>query len=129
MSPLRWPARLPASWWTAAGLAAMASAAAATAAPAPGRYDGELCVRTAAAEPGCGPAAATLGANGELRLQLSDIVYRLKLRSSQLDMVLMHGNMQIDGFSATYEWQGDVLVFADPDKAVSYRVRLAPRKR
>jgi hypothetical protein len=108
--------------------AALAAATGAHAqAPAPGRYDGELCVATGDAAPDCGPVQVQLQRGGVLQVRIADIEYRLQLHSSQLDLVLMHGTMQIDGFTANYEWAGRALQFRDPDKPVSYRLRVKPR--
>ncbi len=93
-------------------------------APADGRYDGELCVATNANPPSCGAAEVSL-TRSQARVQVSDIVYRLSLHTDRLDLVLMHGTMQIDGFSAPFVWEGRVLRFQDPDKPVFYRVRFA----
>lgn len=117
---------MPASRFVTA-VALAAAAAAASAQPAAGRYAGELCVATGEAPPQCGPVAVTVRARG-VSLQVADIVYRLALHSSQLDLVLMHGAMQIDGFTANYEWEGSTLVFNDPDKAVRYRVRMVEKR-
>ena len=60
---------------------------------------------------------------------------RIALRSSQLDVVLMHNTVQIDAFSAGYEWQGRTLVFTpepgwQPDQmyriTVKYRGQVLP---
>ena len=108
--------------------ALLAGAAAAHAqAPAPGRYDGELCVATGAAAADCGPAQVSFRRGGLLQVRIADIEYRLQLHSSQLDVVLMHGTMQIDGFTANYEWVDKALTFRDPDKPVFYRVRVGAR--
>ncbi|MEO7152192.1 MAG: hypothetical protein ABIX46_10855 [Burkholderiaceae bacterium] len=94
-------------------------------APTDGRYDGELCVATSATNPpSCGPAEVSLS-GAQARVQVSDIVYRLTLRGDRLDLVLMHGTMQIEGFSTAYAWEDRVLRFQDPDKPVRYRVRFA----
>lgn len=106
-----------------AGLLAAAGVAAAEP-PAPGRYQAELCVSIGSAAPNCGPAAAWVPARGRLQLRVSDIVYRLALHSSQVDVVLMHGTMQIDGFVAPYDWAGEVLRFDDREKSTRYEVRL-----
>jgi hypothetical protein len=63
-----------------------------------------------------------------LRLQLSDIVYRLQMRGNQLDVTLMHGAMQIDGFSANFDWSGETLRFADAEKKALYEVQLGARQ-
>ena len=103
--------------------------ASAQAAPAPGRYGGELCVTTpASATPGCGPAEVELQAGGGARVRISDISYRLQLKSSQVEVVLMHGGMQIDEFVSPYEWIGNTLQFSDTDKRARYALRLTERK-
>lgn len=97
--------------------------------PASGRYDGRLCVATGEAPAECGAVAITVRSAKDVRVQIADIVYRFALHSSQLDLVLMHGAMQIDGFTANYQWEGRALVFNDPDKAVRYRLELDPKPR
>ena len=77
--------------------------------------------------PSCGPVQARLARNG-LRLRLSDIVYRLELRGNQLDVTLMHGAMQIDEFSAAFDWSGDTLRFGDAQKRTLYEVQLGERQ-
>ena len=103
--------------------------ASAQAPPAPGRYGGELCVSTpASAAPGCGPAEVELQAGGGARVSISDISYRLQLKSSQVEVVLMHGGMQIDEFVSPYEWVGRTLQFTDASKRALYALRLTERK-
>ena len=110
-------------------LVAAAATAAAAAPPVPGRYAAELCVATLAGEaPTCGAADVELRSGGRISVRVADIVYRLALRSSQLDALTMHGNMQIDEFSAVYEWAGEVLRFSDAAKGVVYEVRLGPAR-
>ena len=65
--------------------------------------------------------------NRRLNVRISDIVYQLTLNSSQVDVVLMHGSMQIDGFFANYEWADSALRFLDQDKRTRYELRLTPR--
>ena len=72
---------------------------AASAAPVAGHYGAELCVTQAEQSPNCGPAQARLDRGGRVQVRVSDIVYRLQLRSSQAEVLLMHGSMQIDEFS------------------------------
>ena len=92
-------------------------------APTDGRYEGEMCVATNDNPVSCGPAEVWL-ANGLAQVQVSDIVYRLHLKKDgRMDLVLMHGTMQIDEFSTRYVWTDRVLTFADPDKPVRYRIR------
>lgn len=113
----------------AAAGAGAAGAGAADTEPGPGRHDGQLCVATRPGEaPRCGAAEIEVrGARIDVRV--ADIVYRLALRSSQLDVVTTHGSLRIDEFSAPYEWAGHVLTFSDPAKDVRYEVRLPPRPR
>ena len=114
-----------------AALTALLTASAVTlAAPAapPGRYDAELCVATRpGAEPTCGAAEVDVTPT-RISVRVADIVYRLALRPAQLDVATMHGQMQIDEFSAAYEWQGTTLRFSDADKDVRYEVRIGVRK-
>ena len=112
-------------------LAASLLAVAAAAQPAaPGRYDGQLCVATRVdAELICGAAEVDVPSARRLSVRVSDIVYRLELRTGQLDVTTMHGNMQIDEFSAAYLWSGDTLLFGDPAKDSRYEVRVGARKR
>ena len=108
-----------------AGLAGAAPAAT----PALGRYDGEFCVAVASAAPDCGPADVDVLRNRQLRVRISDIVYRLKLHSSQVEVVLMHGTMQIDEFVANYEWADTALLqFDDIDKRTRYELRFVERQ-
>jgi hypothetical protein len=105
-------------------LALVAAAGAASAAPPPGRYAATLCVSTSAAKPAsCGAAEFELRSKGRADVRVADVVYRLHLRPSQVDVKTMQGRMEIDEFSAFYEWRGDVLTFTDPDKNVRYEVR------
>lgn len=111
-------------------LIAVAGAPAWAAGPAPGRYEAQLCVTTAAsAPPTCGPAELDVRSAARVQVRVADIVYRLHLRPAQLDVATMHGTMQIDEFSAEYEWQGDVLRFVDADKEVKYEVKTGVRVR
>ena len=98
------------------------------AAPAAGRYDAELCVSTSAAPPSCGSAQIELHADGRMRVRLSDFEYRLQINSSQVDVVLMHGTMQVDEFFAAGEWAGTSLQFVDRHRNVRYEVRLGRRQ-
>jgi len=114
---------------SAALIALLAAAAAAGAAPpAPGRYDAELCVATRPeAAPTCGAAEVEV-TSARISVRVADIVYRLALRPAQVDVETMHGRMQIDEFSAAYEWDGTTLRFSDAAKDVRYEVRLGARK-
>lgn len=118
--------------WLALCLGAVALPAAA-ALPAAGRYDGQLCVATGDAPAGCGAAIVDVRPGGRLRVQVSDIVYRLELHSSQVDVVLTQGSMQLDEFTAHCDWnsadrQGATLRFVDTDKNARYEVRVGAPK-
>lgn len=112
----------------AASMLALAAAAAQADMPAPGRYDGRFCVSVAAAAADCGPAQVDVLRNRRLNVRISDIVYRLTLNSSQVDVVLMHGTMQIDGFVGHYDWADTALQFDDLDKRTRYELRLSSRR-
>ena len=120
----------PAGPWRAAtgALLALASlplwAALAPAAPtSPGRYVAQLCVTTIPAPPNCGPAEAELRRGGALRVRVDDLVYHLKLHRKQVDLMLMHGAVEVDDFVAPYQWAGRLLQFIDADRGVLYEVR------
>ena len=101
---------------------------AAAAGPAPGRYMATLCVSPAASAPAsCGPADLEVRSASRADVRVADIVYRLHLRPEQVDVVTMHGRMQIDEFSAEYEWRDGVLSFLDADKQARYVVRPGAR--
>ena len=105
------------------------AAVAAPAVPAPGRYDATLCVSSAAQAPSCGPAEVEVRPGGHVRVQVSDIVYRLRVGSGQAAVVVTQGAMQIDEFDTGAAWAGGSLRFADPQKRVGYEVQLGPSKR
>jgi hypothetical protein len=97
--------------------------AAIAAAPPPGRYEATLCVSTSpVAPPSCGAAEFELRAQGQVQVRVADIVYHLHLRPAQVDVKTMQGKMELDEFSAEYEWRGNVLSFVDADKNVHYEV-------
>jgi hypothetical protein len=110
---------------------ALGAALAAPAFGAPARdgsYDAELCVATRRdAPPTCGVAEVEV-AGPRVRVRVADIVYRLALHRAALDVETMHGGMQIDEFSAPYEWAGDTLRFGDEAKEVLYEVRLGAKR-
>lgn len=102
----------------------------AQAAPAVGRYEAQLCVATSAAAPTCGPARLEWRTGQRARIQVADIVYSLTLHSSQLDVVLSQGAMQLDEFTADYSWTGkQTLQFADTEKGARYEVQIGPPAR
>ena len=105
----------------------VASAAVSDGRPAVGRHAAQLCVTTAAAVPSCGPAQVDLRRDGSARVRVDDVVYRLQLHSSQVDVVLMHGAMQIDEFTVPYDWVGSALQFNDDERQVRYEVRFTKR--
>lgn len=108
------------------GLAASVTAASAEA-PVPGRYAARLCVQSLAdpARPAeCGPVDLLVQRGNRAQVRVADLVYRLQLHSSQVDVVLMHGSMQIDEFTAFYEWKGTTLEFADRDQRLRYEVQV-----
>jgi len=107
--------------WAAAILALPAAAA-----PAPGRYDATLCVSSAALAASCGPAEVDVRASGAVWVQVSDIVYRLRISPAQSVVVVTQGTMQIDEFDAGAQWSGSSLRFADADKQVRYEVQVGP---
>ena len=107
---------------------ALGSAAAHADAPAPGRYAAQLCVAVGEAPPDCGPARVDVFSARRLDVRIADLHWRLRLASSQVDVVLMHGTMQIDGFFASYEWQGRTLRFLDLDKHTRYALEIGPRR-
>ena len=114
------------------GLLALLWAAGALAAPAAGSYEARLCVTLAAQPPSCGAAQAQLS-GARLQVKVSDIAYRLNLQPQrargQLDVLLMHGSMQIDEFSSAYEWAANTLLFDDADKQTHYEVQFGKRQR
>jgi hypothetical protein len=111
------------TWLLLCGLGGSALAAP----PPPGLSAGELCVSVADAAASCGPVELRWRDRSRVQLQVSDIVYRLRLHSSQVEVTLMHGSMQIDEFTATYEWHGEVLRFDDIAKRTRYELRPMPR--
>ena len=109
--------------WAAGVLAATAVAA-----PAPGRYDATLCVSSAALAASCGPAEVDVRSSGAVSVQVSDIVYRLRVSTAPSVVVVTQGTMQIDEFDAGAQWSGSSLRFADADKQVRYEVQIgSPR--
>jgi hypothetical protein len=106
------------------------AAGAASAAPAPGRYEATLCVSTSAdGPPSCGAAEFELRSRTQAQVRVADVIYRLHLKPTQVDVVTTQGKMEIDEFSAEYEWTGDVLRFTDADKNVRYEVKPGAKAR
>lgn len=105
-------------------LTLLASLPAHAAAPPPGHYDGaQLCVANGEAAPTCGAVELEWRHAKRARLRVSDVAYTLVLRTSQVDVTLQHGAMQIDAFTATYDWNGGTLRFTDAAKNVHYELR------
>jgi hypothetical protein len=96
--------------------------------PAAGRWTATLCVWTSHAPPNCGPVQADLAHDGSMQLRVDDIVYHLRLHSSQVDIVLMHGAMQIDEFTVPYMWSGRTLKFSDDEHDARYELRFPQRR-
>ena len=112
------------------GLIALAVAGAASAravGPPPGQGQATLCVSTSSRPANCGPAQSDVAADGSIRLRIDDIVYQMRLRSTQVDIVLMHGSVQIDEFTAPFVWSGTTLRFSDDERESRYEVRFARR--
>jgi len=97
-------------------------------APPPGHYDAVLCVTVGAAAANCGPVTADIGAAGQALVRVADIAYRLERYADQLGVSLFHGTMQIDGFFAPYQWNGNQLQFNDTEKATRYELKLGARR-
>jgi len=95
---------------------------------APGRGQATLCVATASGPPSCGPAQAEVGRDGSIRLRIDDIVYQMRLRSTQVEIVLMHGFMQIDEFTAPFVWADRTLRFSDDERGAKYEIRFPRTK-
>lgn len=116
-----------------AGLLLIGAAGPAAAQPAePGRYAARMCVASLTDEaraPDCGAVELWWQRGRRAQLRVSDISYRLQLHSSQVDVVLMHGAMQIDEFTGIYEWAGSTLRFIDRDKNLRYDLEVGAAAR
>ena len=115
---------LAVSW----AIAAVPAGAEPAAAPVPGRYAAQLCVTLSAAPLRCGAAEVDWQRDGQARVRVSDISYRLQLNRSQVEVVLLHGTMQIDEFVSPFAWVGSSLKFADAARSTGYELRLGGRK-
>ena len=96
--------------------------------PEPGRHAAEFCVATLPKPASCGAVEAELRSDGSLRFRIDDVRYTLQLHSSQVEVVVMHNVVQIDGFIAVYEWVGHTLQFKDDDRNSRYEIRFAQGK-
>ena len=103
--------------------------AASLARPEPGRHAAEFCVATLPKPASCGAVEAELRSDGSLRFRIDDIRYTLQLHSSQVDVIVMHNVVQIDGFTVPYEWAGSTLSFIDDSRNSRYEIRFSARKR
>lgn len=110
-------------------LASLGAAAVPAARPEFGRHTVQMCVATSAAPPSCGPAQADLRGDGSLRVRVDDVVYNMRLHSSQVEIVVMHNLVQIDELIVPYQWVGSTLQFNDDDRHSRYEVRFPQRKR
>ena len=125
--PHRWARPRIAVGWALPALALAASAA--IAAPLAGHYEATLCVHNAAQTPSCGPADVDVRPGGRVRVQVSDIVYRLRVKGGHAAVVVTQGAMQIDEFDTGAEWAGASLRFADTEKRLRYEVQVGPLRR
>ncbi len=57
-------------------------------------------------------------------VRISDIAYRLTLHPDALDVVLMHGAMQIDAFTTLYRWEDERCVSTTATRACATRSTL-----
>jgi uncharacterized protein YdeI (BOF family) len=105
------------------------SVPAASPAPAVGRHDAEMCVATLPKAASCGPANVDVRTDGSIRVRIDDVVYSLRLHSSQVSVVVMHNVVQIDEFTAPYEWAGRSLTFADDERRARYELRFGSQRR
>jgi hypothetical protein len=96
--------------------------------PPAGAYDARMCVTVGETPAHCGPVVADIGDLGQALVRVSDIAYRLQAQAGQLGVTLFHGTMQIDGFFATYRWNGNSLKFVDPEKRTRYELTLGTRR-
>ena len=86
-------------------------------------------MRNADAAPNCGPAELSVRPDGQVRLQVSDIIYDLVLRGGLAAVVVTQGSVTLDEFDAPAEWAGPALRFVDAQKRLRYEVQLgAPRQ-
>jgi hypothetical protein len=96
--------------------------------PGVGDYDASLCVTVGQAPPNCGPAVVSW-AGGIARVRLGDFAYVLWLYPRRIEVALMQGEMQVQEFKATWQWQGrDRLLFKDDGRNTRYELRLGAMK-
>ncbi len=92
--------------------------------PADGLYAGELCTAVVAGPLHCGAADVFLS-KGRAKVGVSDFIYDLALEEGQVEVMLVHGRMLVDVWSASYSWDNPYLRFIDQDRRTFYRVRFA----
>ena len=92
--------------------------------PADGLYAGELCTAVVAGPLNCGAADVFLS-KGRAKVGVSDFIYDLELDEGQVEVMLVHGRMLVDVWSASYSWDNPYLRFIDQDRRTFYRVRFA----
>lgn len=109
-------------------LAIGAISAGVAAAPAPGTYDGELCVTVGAGRQSCGKAELKLGRDGLASARVDDVIYLLQLRRDEVAVLLTQGAGELDQFVADYRWDGSTLRFADLEKAARFELRFQRRR-
>jgi hypothetical protein len=95
--------------------------------PGVGDYEASFCVSAGTAKPNCGPAVVSW-AGGIGRVRLDDFVYVLWVEPKKLGVALMQGDMQVQEFDATYQWQGRNLLFSDARRNTRYELRLGKMK-
>ena len=92
--------------------------------PAPGLYAGELCTAVVDGPLNCGAAEVFL-AGDRAKVRVSDFIYDLALQDGQVEVMLIHGSMLVDVWSAHYSWDRHYLRFIDEERRTFYRVRFA----
>ena len=92
--------------------------------PADGVYAGELCTAVAAGPLDCG-AAEVLLFKDRAKVRVSDFIYDLSMEEGQIEVLLVHGRMLVDVWSAGYSWDHHYLRFTDLERRTSYRVRFS----
>ncbi len=92
--------------------------------PADGLYVGELCTAVVGGPLNCGAAEVVLS-EGRAKVRVSDFIYDLSLEGEQIEILLIHGRVLVDVWSASYSWDHHYLQFIDQERRTFYRVRFA----
>jgi hypothetical protein len=109
-------------------LAPLLAVASVAGAPQGGVYESRLCVSVAAQPAQCGPAEARMLQDGDLRIQVNDIVYHLIFgEGGNLVGVTLHGAMQVAEFASPFRWKGASLAFGDAPRGLRYELLLGKR--